>query len=101
MRMLDLSDAQIVADDDYYLIDKGQKLTITQDNSLPDKLFYGCSMEEIHFPATGIRHFGKGVGPIATSFPLSTSPLPPMPTSLSRAAWSMTRTRPHFWPLSR
>lgn len=61
MRMLDLSDAQIVAGDDYYLIDKGQKLTITQDNSLPDKLFYGCSMEEIHFPATGIRHFGKGV----------------------------------------
>ena len=29
MRMLDLSDAQIVAGDDYYLIDKGQKLTIT------------------------------------------------------------------------
>lgn len=61
LQRLDLSQARIVGGTDYYLVDKGQKLTIAADNTLPDKLFYGCSMGEINFPATGVAHFGKGV----------------------------------------
>lgn len=58
---LDLTNANIVAGNDYYMQDKSGKLTITADNTLPNKLFYGCSMEEINFPSTGIHNFGKGV----------------------------------------
>ena len=58
---LDLTDANIVAGNDYYSIDKNKKLTINADNTLPDKLFYGCSMQEIDFPKAGIHSFGKGV----------------------------------------
>lgn len=61
LQKLDLSNTNILAGSDYYLIDKGNKLTIKTDNTLPDKLFYGCSMEEISFPSAGIHNFGKGV----------------------------------------
>ncbi len=58
---LDLSNASIAAGDDYYIIDKNKKLTITADNTLPDKMFYGCKLQEINFPSTGIKSFGTGV----------------------------------------
>ena len=58
LQKLDLSNTNILAGSDYYLIDKGNKLTIKADNTLPDKLFYGCSMEEISFPSAGIHNFG-------------------------------------------
>ena len=61
LQRLDLSNANIVAGEEYYLVEKGQKLTISADNTLPDKLFYGCSMKEIDFPSTGIHSFGRGV----------------------------------------
>lgn len=61
LQRLDLSHANIVAGNDYYLVDKGEKLTIASDNTLSDKMFYGCSMKEIDFPSAGIHSFGKGV----------------------------------------
>lgn len=58
---LDLGQATIVAGPDYYITDKGKNLTITTDNTLPDKLFYGSKMEEIVFPEAGVSSVGTGV----------------------------------------
>ncbi len=61
LAVLDLSKASITAGDDYYCIDKNKKLTVAADNTLPDKLFYGCRLEEIDFPETGVKSVGTGV----------------------------------------
>lgn len=61
LRLLDLSDARILAGDDYYMMDNGAKLTVGRDGALPDKLFARCSMEEIRFPQAGVSSFGAGV----------------------------------------
>ncbi len=61
LRVADLSDANIVAGDDYYALDKGSRLVIKADNTLPDKLFSNTNLEEIDFPSAGIHSFGTGV----------------------------------------
>lgn len=61
LRELDLSEARIVSGDDYYMTDNGKKLTVSRDNTLPDKVFSQCSLEKITLPQTGISSFGTGV----------------------------------------
>lgn len=59
LRVLDLSDARIVAGGDYYLHADGKELRPAGDGSLPERLFYGCSLRQIYLPDS-ISHFGEG-----------------------------------------
>lgn len=61
LRVLDLSEARIVAGSDYYMMENGKKLIVERDASLPDKVFSKTRLEKIVFPKTGISSFGKGV----------------------------------------
>lgn len=61
LSMLDLGQATIASGADYYCVDKGKKLTIAADNTLPDKMFYGSKLEEIVFPEAGVSSIGTAV----------------------------------------
>lgn len=60
LHVLDLTEARILAGDGCYLLDKGAKLTVKADNTLPDKLFHGCSLTSLLLPAEGIASVGVG-----------------------------------------
>ncbi len=65
LRVLDLSDARIVAGGDYYLHADGKELRPTGDGALPERLFYGCSLKQIYLPDS-ISHFGEGALSLCT-----------------------------------
>ncbi len=59
MRVLDLSDARIVAGGDYYLRVDGKDLRPNGGGALPERVFYNCTLRQVYLPDS-ISHFGAG-----------------------------------------
>lgn len=64
LRVVDLSDAHIVAGGKPYLIENGNRL-VTATDTLSDRMFYGCSFVVASCPTT-LRHFGDGAFALCT-----------------------------------